>query len=83
MDILGCSFDFFKKYIESKFEDDMNWSNHGQSSVEKRWQLDHIVPISLAKNEYEIIKLNHYSNFQPMWESDNKSKGNRVIKKWR
>jgi hypothetical protein len=78
VDILGCSFDSFKNYIESKFEDGMNWENHGQSSSERRWQLDHIIPISLAVDEYEIIKLNHYSNFQPMWESENKSKGNRV-----
>jgi len=30
-------------------------------------------------NETEIIELNHYSNFKPMWAFDNISKGNRFI----
>lgn len=75
--ILGCDFDFFKSYIESKFKEGMTWDNHGQSNIEKRWQLDHIIPISSAKSIEDIYTLNHYSNFQPLWESDNKSKGNR------
>ena len=30
------------------------------------WDLDHIIPVSSAKSEDEIIKLNHYTNFQPL-----------------
>ena len=77
-EILGCSFEYFKDFIESKFEDGMSWDNHGQSSIDKKWQLDHIIPISSGKTEKEILELNHYSNFQPLWEYDNKSKGNRI-----
>jgi len=61
IDILGCSIEFFKNYLESKFTDDMNWKNHG-----KVWDIDHIIPISSAKNEEEILKLNHYTNLQPL-----------------
>lgn len=28
--------------------------------------IDHIIPISLAKNENELIKLFHYQNLQPL-----------------
>lgn len=68
--ILGCEYDFFVKYIESKFKEGMNWDNHGE------WHLDHIIPISSAKNNEEVLLLNHYSNFQPLWAKDNLVKYN-------
>jgi len=71
--ILGCSYEDFKQHLERQFKTDMNWDNHGQ------WHLDHIYPVSLAKDEAELIKLNHYTNFQPMWASENISKGNKII----
>ena len=71
-EILGCSFDEFKIHIESKFTKEMNWDNYA-----KYWQLDHIIPISWAKTEEEIYKLNHYTNFQPLEWRENISKGNR------
>jgi len=65
--ILGCTTEEFKTHLENQFEPWMNWSNHGlYSETEKRWQLDHIIPASSAKDEAELIKLNHYSNFQPL-----------------
>lgn len=76
--ILGCSFEEFKQYIESKFESWMGWENHGlyNGKLNYGWDIDHIIPISSAKNEEEIYKLNHYTNFQPLC-----SKINRDIKK--
>ena len=71
--ILGCSYEEFRVYIESKFKDGMTLSNHG------KWHLDHIIPISYAKSKEEVYKLNHYTNFQPLWAIDNLSKGNRHI----
>ena len=38
-----------------------------------------IIPISSAKTEEEIIKLNHYTNLQPLWSRENMSKGNKLI----
>lgn len=70
--ILGCDYDFFKKYIENKFKDGMTWENRTE------WSLDHIIPISLAKTEEEAIKLNHYTNFQPLWKIENIKKGNKL-----
>lgn len=73
--ILGCTFEEFKQYLENKFTEGMNWNNIGE------WHLDHIYPISLAKDEEELIKLNHYTNFQPLWAVDNLKKGNKIINK--
>lgn len=79
VDILGCSFVEFKLYIESKFESWMNWKNHGIYNKNKAtWQLDHIIPISSAKTIEDIIKLNHYSNFQPLETLKNILKSNRI-----
>lgn len=69
-EILGCSYEEFRDYIENKFLEGMSWDNRSE------WHLDHIKPISLATNEEEVIALNHYTNFQPLWASDNRKKGN-------
>lgn len=72
-EILGCTILEFKEYLESKFLEGMSWENHGE------WHMDHIIPISYAKSEEEVLKLNHYTNFQPLWANDNIKKGNRWI----
>jgi len=78
--LLGCSFEEFKIHIESQFEPWMNWSNHGlYSETEKRWQLDHIIPASSAKDEAELIRLNHYTNFQPLCAKENNWKSNKIM----
>lgn len=70
-EILGCNSKEFVDYISSKFTEGMSIHNHGE------WHLDHIIPISSAKTEEEVIKLNHYTNFQPLWAEDNFKKGNK------
>lgn len=71
--ILGCTLDFFIEYLQSKFEEGMTIENHGL------WHIDHIKPIALATTEEEIIKLNHYTNLQPLWAIDNLKKGSKYI----
>jgi hypothetical protein len=77
-EILGCSFEEFKIYLESKFEDWMTWENRGLYNGELNygWDIDHIIPVSSAKTEEDLIKLNHYKNLQPLC-----SKINRDIKR--
>ena len=67
-DILGCTFDEFRLAIESKFESWMSWENYGlyNKEINFGWDIDHIIPIASAKTEEEIIKLNHYTNLQPL-----------------
>jgi hypothetical protein len=76
--ILGCTFEEFKLYLENKFEPWMNWENQGKYNGELNhgWDLDHIIPISSAKTEEEVLRLNNYLNYQPLC-----SKINRDIKK--
>ena len=56
----------------------MSWNNHGKYNKELNygWDIDHIIPVSSATSEEQLIKLNHYSNLQPLC-----SKINRDIKK--
>jgi hypothetical protein len=80
-EILGCSFEDFKKHIESLWESWMTWDNYGNSKdgilePNKTWDIDHVIPSSNAKTEEELLKLNHFSNLQPLC-----SYFNRIIKK--
>jgi hypothetical protein len=60
-------------HIESKFLPGMTLENRSA------WHLDHIIPLSSAKTEAEIIRLFALSNLQPLWAKDNISKGNRIV----
>lgn len=77
-EILGCSFEEFKSYLEIKFEDWMTWENRGLYNGELNygWDIDHIIPLASAETEEDIIRLNHYTNLQPLC-----SKLNRNIKR--
>ena len=77
-ELLGCSFEELKQHLESKFEPWMNWDNRGLYNGELNygWDIDHVIPLSSVNEEIDIIKLNHYTNLQPLC-----SKVNRDIKK--
>jgi len=76
--ILGCSFVEFKIHLESKFEPWMTWENKGfyNGELNYGWDIDHIIPVSSANTKYDLLRLNHYTNLQPLC-----SKINRDIKK--
>lgn len=78
LEILGCSYEEFKLYLESKFKPWMNWENRGlyNGKLNYGWDIDHIIPLDTAKTERDIIQLNHYTNLQPLC-----SKFNRDIKR--
>ena len=72
MQILGCTIQEFKLHIESQFKEGMSWDNRSE------WHIDHIMPLSMAKTEDEIIRLNHYKNLRPLWAHENLSKSNKT-----
>ena len=72
----------FVKHIEKQFKDGMTWDNYGRSSVgnNKHWEVDHIIPINYEKPSFEDVKERLvYTNCQPMWAEENRSKSNRYI----
>lgn len=80
-DILECPMEEFKQHIESQFLDWMNWNNYGTCETNEyrcSWHLDHIIPVSYAKNEKEVIILNHWTNFQPKCSKKNMEKGDAL-----
>jgi hypothetical protein len=70
---LGCSIEFFKNYLESKFVNEMSWENHGTHG----WHIDHIKPLSSfdLTNRNQLLEACHYTNLQPLWGVDNRRKG--------
>lgn len=71
---LGCSIEYFKNYIEQKFQEGMTWKNYGE------WHLDHIIPLSkfdLRDRSHFLIACN-YTNYQPLWAADNIKKRDKV-----
>lgn len=64
---LGCSIDYFKKYIEKQFKEGMTWENYGL------WEIDHIIPLASVDltNKKSFFKVVHYTNMRPLWKKDN------------
>ncbi len=70
---LGCVYDVFKIHIEKQFLPGMSWENYGL------WHIDHIVPISIAKSEEEMLIFGKFTNLRPMWAKENISKKNKKL----
>ena len=65
IEYLGCSIPEYKAYLESKFDDNMTWDNHGDY-----WEIDHIHPLSKGGSF-------HYTNTQPLPWQENRTKGSK------
>lgn len=72
--LLGCSIEDFKIYLSSLFKPGMTWDNYGD------WHIDHKKPLSRfdLTDETQLAEACHWTNLQPLWASENSSKGNRV-----
>ena len=70
---LGCTPKELKEHIEAQFKEGMSWENYGRNG----WHIDHIRPCaSFNLNiEEDIYKCFNFKNLQPLWESENCSKG--------
>jgi flagellar biosynthesis GTPase FlhF len=74
-EIVGCTPQQLKEYIQSQFRDNMSWENYGYYG----WHIDHIIPLSSANTEEELYKLCHFTNLQPLWAEDNLKKSNKLL----
>lgn len=66
--ILGCDYEFFIEWM-------------GNNIFNKNYEIDHVIPMSMAKSENEVYLLNHYSNLQSLHRDKNRLKLNKYIKK--
>ncbi len=72
-DLIGCTIEELKKYLESLFELGMTWENYGA------WHIDHKKPCAsfdLSKT-IEQRKCFNFKNLQPLWAIDNLKKGSK------
>jgi hypothetical protein len=67
-DYLGCSIDYLKMYLESKFSLWMNWKSYG-----KIWHIDHIIPCKSwdFSKEFDNYCCWNYRNLQPLYITTN------------
>ncbi len=74
--LIGCDLEFFKKWMEYRFDASMNWENFGKS-----WQIDHVLPLSLfdMQNATHQAICFHWTNLQPLGSAENRSKSNKLL----
>jgi len=75
-EILCCKMNYFIEYLIKTYEN--NYNEKWDWDYLKNVHIDHIIPISIAKNEEEIIKLNHYTNLQLLKKEDNMQKSDKL-----
>lgn len=71
IDLLGCTIDEYKLYLESLFKSDMNWNNY-----KILWEIDHIIEISkfdltIIENQYKCF---NYKNTRPLYKIENRKR---------
>ena len=73
-DYLGCSREFFLKWIEFQFDSNINWENF------KDWHIDHVVPCSSfnLQNEEDLYKCFNWTNLRPVLANENLMKGKKI-----
>lgn len=74
IDLLGMSIPEFIEYFKTLFQPGMSWNNHGE------WHIDHKIALTKFNLEdpKQLAKACHWCNLQPLWASDNISKGNKI-----
>lgn len=70
--LLGCTKKQLVSHIERQFLKGMNWDN------KDKWHIDHIIPLASADTKDDVVRLCHYTNLRPIWETDNLEKGSKM-----
>jgi hypothetical protein len=79
IELVGCTIEELKVYIESQFKEGMTWQNWNY----RGWHIDHITPIAMfdLRDEQQKKQAFHFTNLQPMWGIENIKKGARLYVK--
>ena len=74
--LVGYTLGDLVKHLEALFETGMTWENYGE------WHIDHIIPVSAfnftESKHADFKRCWALENLQPMWASENISKGNKI-----
>jgi len=75
LELIGCSPKQLKEHLEQQFVKGMNWDNYGSE-----WHVDHILPCASfdLTDKTQREQCFHFSNLQPLWATDNLSKGCKI-----
>jgi hypothetical protein len=74
-DIIGCSIQFYKTWLEFQFDTNMNWNNHGTY-----WHIDHVKPCASFNllDETEIKQCFSWKNVRPVEKTANLIKNDTI-----
>lgn len=74
-ELVGCTPDFFRQYIEAQFTKGMSWDNYGQ------WEIDHTIALSKfdMQDKEQRLRAFNYTNCRPLWQSENRAKCDNSI----
>ena len=73
-EIVGCDFETFNEYLLQTYKKNYGKEWDGIEEV----HVDHIIPLSTAKTEEDILKLCHYTNLQLLKAKDNLDKKDKL-----
>jgi len=76
--LVGCSIQNFRYWIEYNFNHKMNWNNHGTI-----WHIDHVLPCSKfdLTNDDEMKICSNWKNLRPLLTEKNLAKNNKLYLK--
>jgi hypothetical protein len=71
----GCTLEELMRHIEQQFVWGMSWYNRDL------WEIDHIRPMASfdLTQPAQQREACHFSNLQPLWRSENRAKGARMV----
>lgn len=72
-EIIGCDWPTFSKHLFKTWE-----NRYGTVYAGEDYHIDHIIPLSEAKTEDDVIRLCHYTNLQLLTPADNLAKSNKT-----
>ena len=73
---LGCTVNYFMKWLESQFDESMSWDNHGSY-----WVIDHVKPCKAydLTVDAQASECFHWKNMRPLEKTENAEKCDKVL----